>query len=55
VSWPSRHTVQVLIRDEEDGCFGLWMIPGGRLVEMPLPRTRRYFWPTRCTGEVDPD
>lgn len=24
--WPSPHTVQVLIHDEEDDCFGLWMI-----------------------------
>ncbi|MGW4880888.1 hypothetical protein ACWEPI_30535 [Streptomyces sp. NPDC004262] len=27
----------------------------GRLVEVPLPRTSRYYWPNHYTGEVDPD
>ncbi|MEU1478263.1 hypothetical protein ACFYZ8_36015 [Streptomyces sp. NPDC001668] len=53
--WPSPHSVQVLIHDEEDDCFGLWMMHEGRLVEVPLPHTRRYFWPDHYTGEVDPD
>ncbi|MFB7029461.1 MULTISPECIES: hypothetical protein [unclassified Streptomyces] len=53
--WPSPHSVQVLVHDEEDECFGLWMIHDGRLVEVPLPRTRRAFWPNHYTGEVDPD
>ncbi|MFF4310511.1 hypothetical protein ACWDFR_28700 [Streptomyces sp. 900105755] len=53
--WPSPHSVQVLIHDEEDDCFGLWMIHDGRLVEVPLPRTERYFWRDHYTGEVDPD
>ncbi|WP_306363093.1 hypothetical protein [Nocardia sp. CC227C] len=43
--WPRPETVQVLIRDEEDDCFGLWMIYDGKLTEVNLPRTRR---------EVDP-
>ncbi|UUU37611.1 hypothetical protein [Streptomyces sp. NBC_00162] len=42
--WPRPETVQVLIHDEEDDCFGLWMIHDGRLVEIPLPRTRRAWW-----------
>ncbi|MFF1324412.1 hypothetical protein ACFVZZ_34005 [Streptomyces chartreusis] len=53
--WKSPHSVQVLVHDEEDECFGLWMIHDGRLVEIPLPRTRRAFWPSPFTGEVDPD
>ncbi|MER6202043.1 hypothetical protein ABT234_32335 [Streptomyces sp. NPDC001586] len=53
--WKSPHSVQVLVHDEEDECFGLWMIHDGRLVEIPLPRTRRAFWPNRSTGEVHPD
>ncbi|MER7692096.1 hypothetical protein [Streptomyces sp. NPDC097610] len=53
--WPSPHSVQVLIHDEEDDCFGLWMMHDGRLVEVPLPRTSRYFWRDHYTGEVDPD
>ena len=53
--WPSPHSVQVLIRDEEDDCFGLWMMHDGRLVEVPLPRTSRYFWRNHYTGEVDAD
>ncbi|WPW32529.1 hypothetical protein P6B95_37610 [Streptomyces atratus] len=42
--WPRPETVQVLIHDEEDDCFGLWMIHEGKLVEIPLPRTRRAYW-----------
>ncbi|MEU2426316.1 hypothetical protein ABZ619_35795 [Streptomyces sp. NPDC007851] len=53
--WPSPHSVQVLIHDEEDDCFGLWMMHDGRLVEVPLPRTSRYFWRNHYTGEVDAD
>ncbi len=45
--WPRPETVQVLIHDEEDDCFGLWMIHDGKLVEIPLPRTRRAWWPPR--------
>ncbi|MFE4628566.1 hypothetical protein [Streptomyces mirabilis] len=53
--WPSPHSVQVLIHDEEDDCFGLWMMHDGRLVEVPLPRTSRYFWRDHYTGKVDPN
>jgi hypothetical protein len=41
LSWPDPTSVQVLIHDEEDDCFGLWMIYDGKLVEVPLPRTVR--------------
>ncbi|MFE2018401.1 hypothetical protein ACFW9O_10220 [Streptomyces sp. NPDC059499] len=43
--WPNPGQVQVLIHDEEDDCFGLWMIHDGRLVEVPLPRTGRFHSP----------
>ncbi|WP_436776915.1 hypothetical protein [Yinghuangia sp. YIM S09857] len=43
--WPYPHSVQVLVRDEEDDCFGLWMIYDGKLVEVPLPHTRRTPFP----------
>ncbi|MFJ8580919.1 hypothetical protein [Micromonospora sp. NPDC093277] len=34
----------MLIHDEEeDDCFGLWMLYDGRFVEVPLPRTERYI------------
>jgi hypothetical protein len=39
--WSAPYTVQVLIRDEEDDCFGLWMIFDGELREVPIPRTER--------------
>lgn len=45
LSWPDPASVQILIHDEEDDCFGLWMIYDGKLVEVPLPRTVR----TPCT------
>ncbi|MEU8717574.1 hypothetical protein [Streptomyces sp. NPDC048663] len=53
--WPSPHTVRVLVHDEEDDCFGLWMMHDGRLVEVPLPRTSRYYPTNHYTGGVDPD
>ncbi|MFF4466326.1 hypothetical protein ACFY13_43490 [Streptomyces mirabilis] len=43
--WPNPHSVQVLIHDEEDDCFVLWMMYDGRLVEVSLPRTRRESFP----------
>jgi hypothetical protein len=39
--WPAPYSVQVLVRDEEDSCFGLWMIYNGKLIEVPLPHTKR--------------
>ncbi|MFF3906468.1 hypothetical protein ACFYZJ_10780 [Streptomyces sp. NPDC001848] len=43
--WPAPHSVQILVHDEEDDCFGLWMIYDGRLIEVPLPRTERKIFP----------
>ena len=48
--WPNPYSVQVLVRDEEDSCFGLWMMYEGRLVEVPLPNTRRDGFPESVTG-----
>jgi hypothetical protein len=45
LEWPDPHSVQVLIHDEEDACFGLWMIYDGKLTEVPLPRTERKLYP----------
>ncbi|MEE4419129.1 hypothetical protein [Streptomyces bugieae] len=52
--WPRPETVQVLIHDEEDDCFGLWMIHDGKLVEIPLPRTRRAYWSGPYDDPGDP-
>ncbi|MGW8887309.1 hypothetical protein [Streptomyces sp. NPDC055749] len=44
VSMPSEECctwVIQFIRDEDDDCFGLWMIYDGTLTEVPLPRTKR--------------
>ncbi|MFI9106552.1 hypothetical protein ACIGXA_39255 [Streptomyces fildesensis] len=46
--------MQVLIHDEEDDCFGLWMIHDGALVEVPLPRTQRFHPPAPATEEFAP-
>ncbi|MFB7614652.1 hypothetical protein [Kitasatospora sp. NPDC056181] len=52
--WPDPGKVQVLIHDEEDDCFGLWMIHDGRLLEVPLPRTRRFHPAAPPTDEFPP-
>ncbi|MFB8141218.1 hypothetical protein [Streptomyces parvus] len=50
--WPDPWSVQVLIRDEEDACFGMWMLYDGRLVEVPIPRTERKPSPQIIAGGV---
>lgn len=45
LDWPDPWSVQVLIRDEEDSCFGLWMLYDGRLTEVSIPRTVREPFP----------
>ncbi|MFC5785365.1 MULTISPECIES: hypothetical protein [Streptomyces] len=57
LAWPRPETVQVPIGGEDDDCFGLWMMYGGRLVEVPLPHTLRHQdgydftgWLTRTDG-----
>lgn len=53
--WPHPGSVQVLIHDQDDDCFGLWMIHDGRLVEVPLPRTQRFHPPRPWSEEYPPD
>ncbi|MFE3758137.1 hypothetical protein ACFXO9_27860 [Nocardia tengchongensis] len=48
--WPRPESVQVLVHDENDDCFGLWMIYDGKLSEVPLPRTRREPYASSVTG-----
>jgi hypothetical protein len=52
--WPRPGSVQVLIHDEEDHCFGLWMLHDGRLVEVELPWTRRWHAPAPSSSEYPP-
>ncbi|MGW4274729.1 hypothetical protein ACWEGQ_20745 [Streptomyces seoulensis] len=40
--WPFPHSVQILLRDQDDECFGLWMLHDGSLKEVPLPCTVRH-------------
>jgi hypothetical protein len=53
--WPRPESVQVLIHDQDDDCFGLWMIHDGRLVEVPLPRTQRFHDPAPPDEGFPPD
>ncbi|MEU6090895.1 hypothetical protein ABZ865_29705 [Streptomyces sp. NPDC047085] len=53
--WPHPGGVQVLIRDQDDDCFGLWMLYDGKLVEVPLPRTERFHRPAPPTDQFPPD
>ncbi len=49
--WGNPGSVQVLIHDEEDDCFGLWMMSDGKLREVPLPgATRTEFEGSSVTG-----
>ncbi len=48
-------TVQVLLRDQDDDCFGLWMFQEDRLVEVTIPRTERFHQPAPPNeGTSDP-
>lgn len=52
--WPDPYSVQILVHDEEDDCFGLWMLYDGVLNEVPLPRTTRHLAPDiSVTGTLD--
>lgn len=48
--WPDPQSVQVLVRDEEDACFGLWMLYDGKLTEVTLPRTVREPFSASVSG-----
>ncbi len=53
--WPHPHTVQVLLRDQDDDCFGLWMFREGRLVEFAIPHTERIHQPAPPNEDFLPD
>ncbi|MFE3640093.1 hypothetical protein ACFXOM_03620 [Streptomyces sp. NPDC059169] len=55
LAWPYPASVQVLMHDEEDDCFGLWMMRDGALVEIPLPGHRRLHPPAPTSDEFPPD
>jgi len=52
--WPYPLTVQILLRDQDDDCFGLWMFQEGRLVEVSLPRTERFHQPAPPNEDFEP-
>ncbi|MFI5534063.1 hypothetical protein ACIA8O_36550 [Kitasatospora sp. NPDC051853] len=43
--WNRPQCVQVMLHDEEDDCFGLWMFHDGVLVEVPIAGTQRFHMP----------
>ncbi|WP_404958070.1 hypothetical protein [Streptomyces sp. 147326] len=43
--WNSPECVQVMLHDEDDDCFGLWMFRDGALVEVGIPGTGRFHGP----------
>ncbi|WSA82675.1 hypothetical protein OG930_42780 [Streptomyces sp. NBC_01799] len=49
LAWPDP-SVQILVRDQDDDCFGLWLIHDSKLVEVPLPRTEREPFECSVTG-----
>lgn len=53
--WPHPPTVQVLLRDQDDDCFGLWMFHGDRLVEVTIPGTERFHQPAPLNEDFEPD
>ncbi|MGW6879484.1 hypothetical protein ACWGEU_04345 [Streptomyces goshikiensis] len=55
LAWPHPESVQVLIHDEEDVCFGLWMMQEGVLTEVQLPGHRRFYTPAPATDEFPPE
>ncbi|MCX4539282.1 hypothetical protein [Streptomyces sp. NBC_01565] len=41
--WNQPQRVQVMLHDEDDDCFALWMFRDGVLKEIPIPGTRRIY------------
>jgi hypothetical protein len=41
--------------DEDDDCFGLWMVQDGALVNVSLPRTQRVHVPPPSWRDDSPD
>ncbi|MFG2925582.1 hypothetical protein ACGFYA_29265 [Streptomyces sp. NPDC048305] len=40
--WKCSHAVQLLLHNENDALFGVWMLLDGGWAEVPLPRTVRH-------------
>jgi len=55
VPWPHPGSVQVLIHDQDDECFGLWMLHDSKLVEIALPHTQRFHQPAPRNEDFPPD
>ncbi|MFB6520054.1 hypothetical protein [Streptomyces sp. NPDC056401] len=55
LAWPNPASVQVLIHDEEDDCFGLWMIQDGVLTEVQLPGHTRLHRPAPTSEGSPPE
>ncbi|MFE4858459.1 hypothetical protein [Streptomyces sp. NPDC056670] len=53
--WEYPESVQVLLRDQDDDCFGLWMFQDGKLVEVVIPRTERFHQPAPPNYDFEPD
>jgi hypothetical protein len=51
--WRRPASVQVLIRGQDDDCWGLWMFVSGRLVEVDLPGAVRLPLSAEVRGQDD--
>ncbi|MGF0175628.1 hypothetical protein ACQF36_35660 [Streptomyces sp. Marseille-Q5077] len=40
--WKCPHSVQLLLHNENDAVFGMWMLLDGHWLEVSLPRTARH-------------
>ncbi|WP_351236430.1 hypothetical protein [Streptomyces sp. NPDC002133] len=43
--WNRPECVQVMLHDEDDDCFGLWIVQDGALVDVWIQRTQRVHVP----------
>ncbi|MEU8943021.1 MULTISPECIES: hypothetical protein [Streptomyces] len=51
--WNEPACVQVMLHDEDDDLFGLWMFRGGALAEVEIPGTQRVHTASPLR-DVDP-
>lgn len=52
--WNEPECVQVMLHDEDDDCFGLWMFRDGALVEVDIQGTQRVHTPPPSWNETNP-
>ncbi|MFI9103309.1 hypothetical protein ACIGXA_22580 [Streptomyces fildesensis] len=50
--WKEPECVQVMLHDEDDDVFGMWMFQDGELVEVEIPRTKRIHHPPSYEGDI---